>query len=1001
MPYLHFFKALGRFESSERKISYWINRNFWLSHAQTVIPVFIALLIFAARLPAADSTVNETLSTLARRHFGKNASRQAQIAFDSFFKAIEQGKEADFTPPIDEDKDPQMAKILTEPVYAELWGKERVVKAEWLTWLFKDPQALSKVTSVGIELVGARIEGEVDLTSAKVSFPLQAFKCSFRDDIKLNRAKVGALELQGTSVRKLEADSVTTDGDVFLSDGFRAQGVVWFRNATINGSLICTGGQFFNEANTALSLEGAKVGPVALQDGFEAHGEVTFFTAIVNGTVSCRTGRFVNPGQTALDLEGITSTAVIFGDKFFSDGAVNLDYAAISAVISCDNGQFCNQDDIAIDLRGTRAGSVRLEKSFFHGNVVMTNTTIGGNVSFDGSQLLDPDETAVDLEDAKTGSLSMRSVFVQGGTDLHNATVSGTLECTGSRFTNPNEVAINAQGLTTTAVHLNPTNVEGQVDLAYCVMGGVLDCENATFRNADGTALDLEAAKVGPVRLQHAQVDGEVNMLNATVGGDLECSGGRFSQSYGTALNLEGAKTDSVYLRNGFAASGMVNLLAATVAGDLICNDSRFSQPHDSALVLNRSKVGSVSLDNSSIEGMVSIANATISGFLSCRHCTIKSGEQMSRDKQIMALFVESSQIDGSIFLIEGFRAEGKVDLYSANIGGNLECIGGHFINPNGNAIVGRSAKIHGSVFMLNNFEACGIVNFEHAEVDGDFDVEQIKSPNLCKWNLKSAKVKNLVNDRRSWPDQNKLLLEGLVFTEMAAHEELNSERQIHWLQLERQDRFVSQPYEQTAEVFRSMGLQDDAVKILIAKNLQAGGFTIVSNLRSAYGYGFKFLELEAWEVLKGAQYLWKMFWALCKALWAAAWYWGFGFLIGYGYWPWRALLPSIVIVIIGQWFFKNGYENGMITPTKGDAWVTDTAGRKMRLKEDFPQFSSLIYSIEKFVPLLKLDLGDYWTPNTNYREGRALRRYLWFHIIAGWVLTSLWAASLTGLLKS
>ena len=78
-------------------------------------------------------------------------------------------------------------------------------------------------------------------------------------------------------------------------------------------------------------------------------------------------------------------------------------------------------------------------------------------------------------------------------------------------------------------------------------------------------------------------------------------------------------------------------------------------------------------------------------------------------------------------------------------------------------------------------------------------------------------------------------------------------------------------------------------------------------------------------------------------------------------------------------------------------------------LKPLYPTFNAFFYSLETFVPFLHLNLSDNWAPNPNRRktwrfvaiDGRALRIYLWFHIIIGFVLTTLWVGGLTALIKT
>ena len=80
---------------------------------------------------------------------------------------------------------------------------------------------------------------------------------------------------------------------------------------------------------------------------------------------------------------------------------------------------------------------------------------------------------------------------------------------------------------------------------------------------------------------------------------------------------------------------------------------------------------------------------------------------------------------------------------------------------------------------------------------------------------------------------------------------------------------------------------------------------------------------------------------------------------------------------------------------------------------EHYSKFNAFMYSLESFTPLLRLDQSSNWAPNANrgrrlhigkfnlLTTGSLLRIYLWLHIIAGWVLTSLWVGGITGLVKS
>jgi hypothetical protein len=89
-----------------------------------------------------------------------------------------------------------------------------------------------------------------------------------------------------------------------------------------------------------------------------------------------------------------------------------------------------------------------------------------------------------------------------------------------------------------------------------------------------------------------------------------------------------------------------------------------------------------------------------------------------------------------------------------------------------------------------------------------------------------------------------------------------------------------------------------------------------------------------------------------------------------------------------------------------------DRSGGRQRLSRPDRNFSPFIYSLETFVPLVKLGVAEYWVVNANVAKpvqlGKVTLRspgvlvlwYYWTHIIAGWVFTSLWVAAFAGILK-
>ncbi|HXI22788.1 MAG TPA: hypothetical protein VNG71_02855 [Pyrinomonadaceae bacterium] len=100
---------------------------------------------------------------------------------------------------------------------------------------------------------------------------------------------------------------------------------------------------------------------------------------------------------------------------------------------------------------------------------------------------------------------------------------------------------------------------------------------------------------------------------------------------------------------------------------------------------------------------------------------------------------------------------------------------------------------------------------------------------------------------------------------------------------------------------------------------------------------------------------------------------------LGYGRHIWRLIVPSAILIGIGCYVFRS---KELMEPQ-----APEYACR---------HYSRFLYSLGLFLPIVDLR-SDVWLPK---HERRAARRYLPFHIIAGWVLVTLLVGALTGILK-
>ena len=546
-------------------------------------------------------------------------------------------------------------------------------------------------------------------------------------------------------------------------------------------------------------------------------------------------------------------------------------------------------------------------------------------------------------------------------------------------------------------MQISGAKIEGELNLESATVSVPLIFDGCAFtaplmlQNSKLRTLQLKRSHVLGIRADEIQVEssvslcdgfkatGEVNLSGATIGGRLNCSGGKFSNEGQIALNADAVTiAASVYLRDGFEAAGQVNLIRATIGGRLDCSRGKFSNVGQTAINADAATIAADVFLHNGFEavGVVNLRGATIGGQLVC------IGGKFSNEGQT-AINADAATIAADVFLRDGFEAVGQVNLVRATIGGTLFCQGGHFLNKEGDAINAEGATIGGSVFLggkLNAFlfRAEGKVTFLNSTIDDRFELGLVEDSDSESMTLDLRFAKTNIfsfsdrNAEKIWIEQMKkgqLYLNGFAYSTINVSDNaIKNKLLLKWLRLQTKEGsdpqsdngFALQPYEQLAAVLKANGHQEAATEVLIAKE----------DDRRRYGG------------LTGLGKAWNCF---------------LGLTIAHGYRPQRALLYSLIIMAIGWVLFDLGYKNKLIAETN------DT-------HKPYAVFDSLIYSIDVFTPIIDFHQESTWIPDPNqdskfhllfFKTGAMLRGYFWFQIVAGWVLTSLWVAGFTGLVRS
>ena len=388
-------------------------------------------------------------------------------------------------------------------------------------------------------------------------------------------------------------------------------------------------------------------------------------------------------------------------------------------------------------------------------------------------------------------------------------------------------------------------------------------------------------------------------------------------------------------------------------------------------------------------------------------------------------------QCNGSLHLSDGFQATGPVDLVGAEIDGQLSCNGGKFLAErkalNCSAVtVGSDVVLSGEFdarrrIFLNRFEARGRIDLNRAEIAGNLqisgatlntglDAQGMRVRAGFFWrnvtgdgievDLIDAHVGTLVDGPGSWQSVKMLRLSSFRYDRIES--DVDVQERLDWLA--KHDAsvrpFTPQPFVQLANVLRRQGmisavntvmikredLQRDAdMEQAVQGNEWCGLFALVMLLRPFLSLPFK------WMFGYGHRPAWELLWIAGILIITAA----FAQKIHIH----GQFAPTSSVVLTSQdWLDSFPTEplhpDSPLWRAQMDAWAQTTSGR------DYTSFSAFLYALDLFIPLDALGQEKNWAPSAERGWwGEWGHRLRWLVQMAGWVITAIGAAVVTGLI--
>ena len=416
-------------------------------------------------------------------------------------------------------------------------------------------------------------------------------------------------------------------------------------------------------------------------------------------------------------------------------------------------------------------------------------------------------------------------------------------------------------------------------------------------------------------------------------------------------------------------AQGKLHFEMAQIGDDLVCTGAKFANTRGNALnAYNVEVTGSLFLGGAEVMGEVVLVGAQIGGDLVCDGAKIENAGGN-------ALNAYNVEVTGSLFL-GGVEVAGEVVLVGAQIGGHLVCDGANITSAGGKALNAADAKVTGTFFLRAG-----------ATIDGVLD-------------LTAAELGPINDDPACWPETTgDLILDRCRYGAFTGHGISAAER-IRWLALQDPARFERafwpQPYEQCAKVFREMGHLADAEDILIEKEKlqRADRLKRIENrlLRATTRLADGFLAVT---MRHGRKPLIALWWLL--ALWLL------GTVVFFGVYRAEAFKPNNALILrSAEWYgcAQNAppwkYLGSPKNTSQLDCFLEQPEARS------FPEFNAGIYAFDVLVPLVQVEQQVHWIPDEDiWPAGGLAKGLVYFKIVAGWLLSLVAAAGLSGIIKS
>jgi hypothetical protein len=410
----------------------------------------------------------------------------------------------------------------------------------------------------------------------------------------------------------------------------------------------------------------------------------------------------------------------------------------------------------------------------------------------------------------------------------------------------------------------------------------------------------------------------------------------------------------------------------------------------------------------------VSLLGAQIGGNVEFRGARL-SGAKDKDGVTGAALTADRIVVEGSLFCDVGFRSQGAVRLLGAQIGSDVDFSGAELDGDGGAALQADGMEVKGGFYCREDGDKV-------FRIDGDVSLVGVRVGGLMDWQPQewNGELDLSHADVGQWCDAwgvtekaaggtSSIILDHFSYGAFLSCEGMKADSgtRIAWIQASQGENFRPGPYQTLARVLRAAGDDRGAAAVGLAKEKARTRHSIATcHADASHAQTPKWKRPQLW----------------VRAAWMWFLSWLFNLFVGYGYYPRRGVGWLAGMLAVGWLVFWLGGPTpyggpGHIKPAD-PVFITENQTRMLgqpaptdhaiqyELPPEYTPFSAFWYSFDTLIPLIDLGQEKAWSPSplapeiTKDPAGWALLFYLYLHIIAGWVLTTLTVVALTGLIK-